>query len=1008
MAHYTVRGEKGGGKGGGGGSAPRAAREAPNTLQSAQTARIIDLISEGEIGGLVDGLKSVYFEDTAVENDDGSFNFNGVEVTTREGTADQTPVSGFPEVERVTPVGIEVVKATPIVRTITDTDVAAVRVSVRIPALFRQDTQNGDVLGTSVQIAFDLQPDGGSYTEVVNDTISGKTNSPYVRTYRIELTGSGPWNLRMRRITNDAETLALNNKTFFSNYIELIDANLSYPNSAYVALTVDARQFGDTIPSRSYEVNGIKIQIPSNYDPDTREYDGIWDGTFTTGITDNPAWILYALLTDEIYGLGQFISASQVDTSALYTISQYCDELVDDGFGGTEPRFTFNGVINDRREAFDVLNTLAAAFQGMVFWGNGLIGFAQDSPKDPVKLVTAANVVDGEFVRKSTSDASRFSVALVTWNDPDDSYRAAVATVEDPTLIDRFGWRTKEVAAIGTNSKGQAHRLGRWILDSNRYETETITYKASWDHVDLLPGDIVKIADPAIIGTRRGGRVVSATTTSVTMDAAVELPTGVSFTLAVILDDGTLEEKTVSTASGQTVSTVTVSEAFSSAPSPSAVFILAGDDAVPETFRVLGVAEIEPNIFEVTAVEHDPDKRARVEDGLVLDNPAPTTILPSGTLAAPNTLNYQEFLFKTAGGSIKSAVAFSWQQPSDARAKFYEVQVKPPDTSDWRDVATITGTSIDIEDTRPGVYEFRVRTVDSLGRVSAYVTLSAPLLGLRAPPSSLQNLSLSRVGGLAVLRWDIPPELDVQVGGRIKFRHSKEITGASLTETLSIGNPVPGNATQAVLPLQRGTYFAIVEDSSGVVDENPANISTRQTQVIAFTTLDSVQAHPSFGGAKDNVVAVDGELKLDSAENIDDVGLIDDLPQIDYTGGAVLAGTYTFLSGIDLGSVKNVRLTADLAAIVQNVEDLWDEREGDIDDWGGLIDGATGVEADCYMEIRETEDDPSGSPTWSAWERLESAEFNARAFQARLQLTSTAADFSVEVSEATLTADEVV
>jgi predicted phage tail protein len=496
----------GGGKGGGGGHTPV---EEPNTLRSKATAKLIDLISEGEIVGLLNGAKSIFYDGTPLQNPDDSYNFKGVVWEERKGLHDQTVIAGMSDVESEIVVGVEVKNATPAVRTISDNDVDAVRVTLRIPALFFQDPSNGDMRGTSVQVAIDVQASGGGYVEVVNETITGKTTSTYERAWRIELTGSAPWNVRMRRVSADFVGANHQGQTWFTRYTAIIDHHLTYPDCAMVGQAVDSQLFGGTIPRRGYEVNGLKIKVPTNYNPVTRVYDPpIWDGTFKVAWTNNPAWVLYDIITNSRYGLGDYVSTSMADKWSLYVIGQYCDVLVDDGFGGTEPRFTFNGVLMSAEDAVRVLQSIAAAFRGMVYWSSGSITAVQDSPSTPLKVVNNTNVLDGMFAYAGTARKARHTVAAVTWNNPLLGYKRDIEVVEDQDGLARYGDRLVQVVLLGCTSRSMARRYGRWLLLTEQLETETVSYKVQFDHLDVMPGAVIEVYDQHYAGVRNGGRLL--------------------------------------------------------------------------------------------------------------------------------------------------------------------------------------------------------------------------------------------------------------------------------------------------------------------------------------------------------------------------------------------------------------------------------------------------------------------------------------------------------------------
>lgn len=519
------------------------------TLFSRATAQIIDLLCEGEIFGLLDQTfpaKSIYFDEVRVQNDDGSFNFEGVTIQTKVGAPSQTAVQGFDEVESSVGVNQEITDIASPQFTITETSIDAIRIILQVPSLMIQNTSNGDLLPHTVGIKIEVSENhaGGVFTEILTNEITGKTKSAYQRAYRIDLSSyttdapsDYPLIFKVSRTTPEAVETTTQDQIFVDSYIEIQEQKFEYPDSAYVALTVDSELFGGKIPKRSYEIKGLKIQHPSNYDPDTRVYTGIWDGTFSEGYCNNPAWVMYDMLTNSRYGLGDDIDTSQVDKAALYQIGIYCDELVDDGKGGTEPRFTLNAVITQRKEAYTVLNAIASVFRGMAFWSAGGVSFSNDQPKDAVRVVTNASVKDGDFTYSGVGLKARHSAVLVTWNDPLDFYRQQIEVVEDADLIQRFGWRQIELVAFGTTSRAQAIRMGKWLLQAEATETETVTYEAGWDHADTTPGQIIQISDEHRVGARIAGRILAknlhSLTTAIPTDSMLAETTFTSVTTYV-------------------------------------------------------------------------------------------------------------------------------------------------------------------------------------------------------------------------------------------------------------------------------------------------------------------------------------------------------------------------------------------------------------------------------------------------------------------------------------------
>ena len=729
MAEYAeITGQKGGGKGGGGGG--RVAQEDPNTLRSNSVARIIDLLGEGPMVGLVNGPRSIFFDETPLQANDGSWNFSGVNYTTRAGLPDQDWIKGFPSVESETDVSTEVTNDAPIVRTVSNVDADAVRVTIQIPALTEQNKKNGDIKGASVQIAIDVRASGGSWRQVKTDTIKGKTTSPYQRGYRVELTGAGPWDVRVRRLTADSNDSALRNQTYWSSYTAIIDGKFTYPDSALVALEVDAQQFGNSIPGRAYQVRGLIISVPSNYNPTIRQYSGIWDGTFKQAWTDNPAWVFYDLATSERYGA----VLKNVDKWALYEIGRYCDQLVPNGYGADEPRFTINTVINTREDAYKVLNTLASAFRGMMYWGTGTVTAVQDAPQDGGRIFGPANTVDGQFKYSGSALKSRHTVALVTWNDPEDNYRQSIEVVEDAEGIKQYGWRQTDVTAFGCTSRGQARRVGLWLLYTEREETETVEFAVGLDNADIRPGDVIRINDPSKAGARLSGRLIGTGTQTLTLDKRPDEASGRGWSIAVQMPNGLVEQRDVSGFNG---AEITLASPLSTTPVDYAMWMLSSETIAPRQFRVIGVTESEDLQYTITALEHNPNKYALIEQGLVLPE-TPTSLVPTGRLLPPLDITVESFTY-LAGGVSHQGALISWTPSTDPRTQYYIVNILPPGEQVWQDIGTTSQTSIEYRDATSGEYQVRVRAVDGAGRLSPWsvrVTTISSLLD-PVPPTTV-------------------------------------------------------------------------------------------------------------------------------------------------------------------------------------------------------------------------------------------------------------------------------
>lgn len=1090
----------GGGKGGGGGGGGRVAQESPDSLRSIAYASVLDLVSEGEIEGLANGLKSVYFNQTPLQNDNGSYNFSGATVVSTNGSQGQSYIEGFPSVENEIGVNTQVEYATPIVRQISNEDIDAVRVTISIPQLTQQNTSNGDISGSSIQYAIDVQSDGGGYVpqilgsewsantiyvasstlaqaiypinqmqivvvdtdaavyaveyklqsgsswtstgidvkvdQVVNTnygetlgsftqeislvrtftipyqiaglfemrvvvysgspyisgvngnygvgygTITGKTTSKYQRSHRIKLTGNAPWDIRVRRITADATTSALQNKTYWDSYTEIIDGKFRYPNSAIVGVRIDASQF-DSIPTRSYDLKMLKVKIPSNYNPVTRAYTGIWDGTFKVSWTDNPAWCFYDLLTNARYGLGGFIAESQVDKWTLYAIGKYCDELVPDGFGGTEPRYTCNIYFQTREEAYSVINSMASIFRGMPYWASGAITLGYDAPADAVYQFSNSNVIDGSFTYQGSAIKARHTVALVTWNDPDDFYRQKVEYVEDADGIARYGIVQSEVVAVGCTSRGQANRVGRWILFTEQSETEIVTFKTGLEGNQIRPSDIIQVADEARAGTRIGGRIQSASTVVITLDQNVSSIANIAEgTLSVILPSGALETSNITNVS---TNTITVSPAFSTAPATNAIWMVQTSTLSLQTFRVTTIVE-EADGLSITALAHNPDKYAEVEQGLKL---APRVI--SNLSVVPNppaNIGVTEALYEV-GADINVLVTVSWS-PVD-RATDYQVSYKVGDRN-FVTLPTTQATSIDIRNALDGVYEFKVFAINSIGKKSIPTTLTKEIYGKTLPPADVTGFAINIVGNQAYLSWNAVPDLDLS---HYRIRHSRLTTGATYSDAVDLIYSVARPAVTAVAPAMTGTYFIKAYDKLDNSSINPAQSVAIIQDITGLNVVETITESPAFLGQKVECSVGDDGLILDTAIDFDSAtGLFDSvIGDFDGGGGTTSTeGTYYFENYLDIGNVYTNRITAYIEVGRIDYVNTFDAKEGDFDATLGEFDGDVDTFDDTNVElwVSTTEDDPNSSPAiWTDWRRFFVGDYRARGFKFKAVLTST-------------------
>lgn len=968
----------------------------PDSLKSIAFLKILDLWGEGEIGGLADGSKSIFLNRTPLQNSDGSYNFQNVEWTQRRGTQHQDYISDNAASEREISVAAQFKFGNPsqgpqpsninqtgtaITRTIVDPNVTSIRVRISTPQLSYTNPTNGDISGTSVSYSVWLKASNDvSFVQVVADTFSGKSSSKYERTKKFSLHGVGPWLVRVQRDTPDPVNNYTQNTTVWESFTEVTDAKLTYPNSALIGLRIDATQF-NSVPSRIYEVNLLKIKVPTNYDDVARVYTGTWDGTFkiSTGSCSNPAWVFYDLLTSERYGLGQYIQESQVNKWALYEIGRYCDETVSDGYGGTEPRFTCNILIPGRTEAYGLLKSLASVFRGMIYWAGGTVTTTQDSPKDPVYLYNQANVIDGKFTYQGASAQSQHSVARVTWNDPTNFYESTVEYVEDPDAIKNDGVIETEITAFGCTSRGQAHRLGKWLLYTEKYESEVCSFSTGLEGIACSPGDIIEIADPLKAGVRLGGRTHSATTVTVTVDAVIDPATTGS--LLALLPNGLIEERIISNIAGKVI---TVATPFSLAPQSHGAWIIRADNVEPQTYRIIGVTEAENGTYTITALKHFPSKYGFIEQNLKLEIPETSAL--EAAPDKPKNLRVEESLYSTIS-DVKVKSTFSWDRVP--LAANYRVSYSF-NGGNFVTMPITQYTEMDIFDVTPGTYEFRVVAINSLGKESPEASITKEIFGKTTPPQDVQNFSMIPSHGNASLSWNRAVDLDVIIGGYVRIRWTPRVTGQLWQDGIDITPALTGNSTQIVTSLLPGTYMAKFVDSSGNYSINEKLIITNVADIQGLNTVFDIVEDPDFGGVLSSMlyVAEEQAITLDSSLLMDDVLDIDSLGSWDFFGDIVPVGEYLFQDSMNLSGIWPFKVRVSIDLETYDVGNFIDQRLDLMDDWISF-DGDVINAMDAQVYMRTTNDDPTGmSPTWSVWKKIVNSEYIAWGAQFKLVCTN--------------------
>ena len=708
-----------GAKKGGGGRAPV---ESKDSLRSAQWAEVLDLVSEGPIKGLVTGdLKSVYLDNVPIENADGTRNFKIDSFAFNTGTQGQTAMMGFDTAQSEVGVSLKVTVGTPIVRSVPAGGASKVRVTVGIPELSEQSTTNGDLGGSSVEFAIDVQNNGGGYVEKWRKTIDGKTTTRYQKSVLIDLVGSGPWDVRMRRITPDSTTVTLRNEVWFDSMTLINSDRLRYPNSALCGLRVAAEQFS-RIPGRAYLMDGRIIQVPSNYDPATRRYTGAWDGTFKYAHTDCPPWIYYDLLTNTRYGLGRRILPQRLDKWQLYKIARYCDAVdasgvfvgVPDGRGGMEPRFTCNVYLASPGEAYKVLQDLAAVFRGIVSYTAGSVNVTQDAPDAAYSIFTPANVTEDGFSYESSSQKVKKSSCAVWWNNPENQYKREQEYFQDPDLVAKYGIDVLELSPLGCTSRGQAIRLAKWALYSESTEGELVHFTTGSLGAAVPLGRVFRIADPSVSGEQLGGLVSSASATSVTLDRPVSIRAGESWTLHVMVPDAASPmglvtlSKAVTNAPGLDT-TLILSSPLASVPAPHAPWVLESSAVTPTTWRCVRVSESGEGRYEITGVAHNPGKYDLIERGIKTDASPVSRMREDAPVATG--LSLRETVYRTAGVAY-SRVSIGWipQAPALQYRVSWRLAGGP-----WTMMPLTAAQSVDVDGLAPGSLEVSIRTVNPLG-----------------------------------------------------------------------------------------------------------------------------------------------------------------------------------------------------------------------------------------------------------------------------------------------------
>ncbi|WMJ68733.1 host specificity protein J [Stenotrophomonas sp. 24(2023)] len=723
--------------------------EAPDSLRSMSYARVLDLISEGEIRGLVAGNQSIYLDQVPIQNADGGLNFQNVRVDTRAGTQEQTSIPGFPSVENEVPVNVELRSNTPVTRSISGVSLSAVRVRLAVPALQKINSSNGEIDGYSISYAIDLSTNNGPFTTILTAAFSGKTTTPYERSHRIDLPEGSQWQVRIRRLTPNANSSTIADTVTVVSLTEVIDAKLRYPNCAIAAVQVDASQF-QSKPTTAYRIWGRIIQVPTNYDPMTRTYTGSWDGTFKAAWTNNPAWVFYDIVTNDRFGLGHRIPQAYVDKWNLYAIARYCDQLVSDGMGGMEPRFTCSLYLQTEVDAFRVLQDMASMFRGISFYAAGQVLASADMPRDPAFTYTQANVVAGRFTYEGTSRRSRHTVAQVSWTDPDDFGRQKVEAVQLRSGIARYGINSTSVIAFGCHSRGQAQRIGNHILVSEGLETETVAFSVGLDALRVSVGDVIRVADPDKTGRRMGGRARSAGASTLVVD---RVPDGAAagHTLHATLPNGRTETRTIQAITGNEVR---LTVPWSALPVAESTWAMESPELVLQLFRVMSITESDDGAtYNVVGLKHVPGKFAAIDDGTRIELP-PVSIIPPSVQLPPASVKLSAHSIIDQGIATH-ILTIAWEQADKAIA--YDVEWRRGDL-DWVRAGRVSTQSIEVRGVYSGQYLARVRGINAVGAISQpALSPLTTIAGKTTLPPALASLTTTPLPFAIALGWAFPP-----------------------------------------------------------------------------------------------------------------------------------------------------------------------------------------------------------------------------------------------------------
>lgn len=890
----VIKGAKGGSK------SQRQPKIANDTTASKTYARLQYGMSEGEVEGLANGFKSIFLDDTPVESDSGARNFQDVTLDFRSGTNDQTYMEGFESIASEAAVGVELKSDTPWVKGITNLNLDAVIVRVRFGALKKQDPSNGDVSGIVIDYSIEVQTDGGAWELMLDIKMSGKTSPNYERTHRIGLPkANNNWLIRVTRKTPNSSSEYVSDKMYIQAITEVIDLKLTYPNTAVIGVQYDAETFSN-IAKIAVDLKGVKIKVPSNYNPVSRTYIGIWDGTFKRAYTNNPAWIYYDLCTNKRYALGNRLTEQMIDKWSLYRLAQYCDQMVNDGKGGQEPRFTCNVYIQSAESAFDILSKLAGVFRAISYWDGNSIVCDADLPQDTYFTYTRANVIDGHFEYSGTRARDRHNAVKVAWDNPQNRYKTEYVFVRDEAAIarDRGAVKLLELEAWGCTSEGQAQRAGLWALKSEQLETRTVSFKVGLDGYIPLPGKVIEVADKLLAGRANGGRIskVSANLRTITLDRD-DVVCRAGDRLVVNGENGKAQTRIVSSKIGRNV---TVTVAFDSVAAEN-VWVVDAQDLKTMKFRVMSITQDEKHQFSITALQYESAKYDAIDFGAFIDDRPISIINPTTQAPVTNVLISSENMVQQ-GLSVETML-ITWDQAQGATK--YQVEWRKDD-GNWIKLPISGSNSVEVQGIYAGNYEARVTAISAfdIASLPTYSNLTA-LTGKQGLPPALANIAATGILFGYRLDWNFPATgaLDTAY---TEIEIASTANGANAAPLGLFAYPTNSHVIQGMQPnLKRYFRGRLIDrignigpwsnwvsattsaDASAVLDILSGKITESQLHQNLQTKIDKIDTIAGLDGDVGNLIEnisavqiqadqISGELALERQQRVTAIQNLDD------------------------------------------------------------------------------------------------------------------------------------